>query len=426
MTRIIEHSPRPSVAIIGAGPAGLAAAEALAGEVNVHVFEAMPSVGRKFLLAGRSGLNLTHAEDFEVFLSRFGTAREAIEPALRRFLPQDIRNWADGLEVQTFVGSSGRIFPTMMKASPLLRAWIDRLRNSEVSFDVRHRWQGWDAAGALVFATPHGPRAVTTDATILALGGASWPRLGSTGAWTTVLAERGIEIHPLRATNCGFDVHWSPHIRGAFAGAPVKSVALSFAEQTLRGDFIVTAEGVEGSAVYALAAMLRDAIEACGSAVLTVDLAPGRSLAQLSEALSRPRGKASLANRLRKAAGIEGVKAALLREGADSETLDDPTRLAMRIKALPITLQRPRPIAEAISSAGGVALGELDEHYMLRKAPGVFAAGEMLDWEAPTGGYLLTACLATGRAAGRGAADWLARQGADAPARTEPPSPPSP
>ncbi|MFU8816290.1 MAG: TIGR03862 family flavoprotein [Pseudomonadales bacterium] len=408
---------RPTVAVIGGGPAGLAAAEALAAQARVHVFDAMPSLGRKFLLAGKSGLNLTHAEDLERFLGRFGAAREALEPALRRFLPDEIRSWAAGLGIDTFVGSSGRVFPTAMKTSPLLRAWIARLRDASVAFHPRHRWVGWQTAEesqsaanahrALAFDTPSGPYRFDADATILALGGASWPRLGSTGAWTSLLADLGVEIAPLRAANCGFDVHWSPHLSQTFAGTPVKSVALSFAGHTVRGDFVVTATGIEGSAVYALAGALREETAARGSALLSLDLSPDRSEAQLTEALSRPRGKASLATRLRKAAGLTGVKAALLRERLDAAAAADPARLAALIKALPLHLHGPRPIAEAISSAGGVALGELDHHFMLRKAPGLFAAGEMLDWEAPTGGYLLTACLATGRAAGQGAAAWL-------------------
>jgi predicted flavoprotein YhiN len=437
---VIETDPeRPAVAIIGGGPAGLAAAEALAADADVHVFDAMPSLGRKFLLAGKSGLNLTHAEDLELLLTRFGPARAALEPALRDWTPAQIRSWATELGIATFVGTSGRVFPTCMKASPLLRAWLGRLRAAGVNLHLRHRWQGWNDAGALVFATPDGAHRFNAAATILALGGASWPRLGSDGAWTEILARRDIEIHPLRPANCGFDVDWTPHFLERFAGAPVKSVVFSLrqplADQpdvgdrpdatippgagdpavasqlpfAARGDFVVTSSGIEGSALYALSAALRDAIETHAVATLQIDLAPGRSHARLAADLSRPRDKASLSNHLRKAAGLAPVKIALLRECCDTATLADPQRLASAIKSLPLTLARTRPLAEAISSAGGVALTEVDDRFMLRKAPGVFVAGEMLDWEAPTGGYLLTACLATGRAAGRGAAAWLAR-----------------
>ncbi len=403
-----SHS-RPWVAIIGSGPAGLAAAEMLAADAEVHVFDVMPSPGRKFLLAGKSGLNLTHAEDFEIFLGRFGKARAALEPALRSFPPEAIRQWAAGLGIETFVGSSGRVFPTVMKASPLLRSWLSRLRESGVTLYTHHRWQGWNGEGVLVFDTPDGVRKFSTDATVLALGGASWPRLGTDGRWSALLAERGVHINVLRPANCGFEVSWSAHLRERFAGSPVKSVNLSFGTQTVRGEFVVSAKGIEGGAVYALSAALRDAIEAHGFATLLIDLLPGRRSEQLTVALSRPRGKASMASHLRKAASIEGVKAALLRETADAETLADAARLTAHIKALPLTLSGVRPVTEAISSAGGVALDEIDAQFMLRRLPGVFVAGEMLDWEAPTGGYLLSACLATGRAAGSGALGFVSR-----------------
>jgi hypothetical protein len=394
---------RIRVAIIGSGPAGLAAAEMLMGEAEVHVFDAMAAPGRKFLLAGRGGLNLTHGEDFEKFLGRFGAARAMLEPALRAFPPEAIRQWAAGLGTETFVGSSGRVFPTAMKASPLLRAWLARLVAAGVQLHMRHRWQGWNEEGALLFDTPDGVREFATVASVLALGGASWPRLGSDGAWTALLAEREVKVNALRPANCGFDVAWSAHLRERCAGQPVKSVGLGFGAGKLRGEFIITANGIEGGTVYALSAPLRDAIEAQGTATLMVDLLPDRGVEQLTAALSRPRGKASLASQLRKAAGIEGVKAALLRETADAQTLAVPARLAAHLKALPLTLTAARPLAEAISTAGGVALDEIDAQFMLRRLPGVFVAGEMLDWEAPTGGYLLSACLATGRAAGRGA-----------------------
>jgi hypothetical protein len=380
----------------------------LAGRVEVHVFDAMPSLGRKFLLAGKSGLNITHAEDFERFLGRFGVARAMLDSALRAFTPDAIRHWAAELGVETFVGSSGRVFPRGMKASPLLRAWLARLRGAGVYLHPRHRWQGWDPAGALAFDTPEGPIQFPVAATVLALGGASWPRLGSTGGWTELLAARGVTVHPLRPANCGFDVDWSDHFRQRFAGTPVKSVTLSIGDRRIRGDLVVTRHGIEGSAVYALSDVLRDAIEVHGRTALILDLVPDRDLAHIAAALARPRGKTSLANHLRKVTGLTPVKIALLREGLDGTELGAPQSLAERIKALPLTLLRPRPIAEAISSAGGIALEELDEHFMLKRLPGVFAAGEMLDWEAPTGGYLLTACLATGRAAGAGALAWCA------------------
>jgi len=399
-----QEDPRPRAAVIGSGPAGLAAAEMLAHVADVTVYDAMPAPGRKFLLAGKSGLNLTHAEPLDAFLARFGPARGLLEPAIRAFPPTAIRHWAAELGVATFTGSSGRVFPQVMKASPLLRAWLARLDGRGVQLALRHRWEGWTPEAALRFVTPDGTREISADVTVLALGGASWPRLGTTGAWTSLLAGRGVTINPLRPANCGFDVDWSPRLTETFAGAPVKPVLLSFGGSAVRGEFVVTAGGIEGSAVYALSAALRDAIERDGSATLSIDLVPGRSLAQLSTALTRQRGKASLATRLRKACGIDGVKAALLREPGGPALPAGPAELAALLKALPLTLTGTRPIAEAISSAGGVALDEINRDYMLGKLPGVFVAGEMLDWEAPTGGYLLTACLATGRAAGSAAA----------------------
>jgi uncharacterized flavoprotein (TIGR03862 family) len=408
MRRMSVGPEQPTIAVIGAGPAGLAAAEVLTPLARVRVFDAMPSPARKFLLAGKSGLNLTHSEPLADFIRRYGVAAAALEPALRACPPDEIRRWAGDLGIETFVGTSGRVFPTVMKASPLLRAWLERLRQQGVDLQLRHRWQGWSASGRLVFATPAGPREVPADAVVLALGGASWPRLGGTGDWTTLLAARGIAVRPLRAANCGFVVPWSPGIANRFGGAPVKSVTLSFQDRSVRGEFVVTASGIEGSLVYALSAIIRDAVEAAGHAELAVDLAPDRSEAALVAALARQRDKASLATRLRKAAGLDGIKAALVRESAAPGELADPARLAARVKALTLRVTGVAPLARAISSAGGIALDELDGHYMLRRLPGVFAAGEMLDWEAPTGGYLLTGCLATGRAAGHGAAAWLA------------------
>jgi uncharacterized flavoprotein (TIGR03862 family) len=402
-----------SVAIIGGGPAGLMAAEeASKAGARVDVYDAMPSVGRKLLMAGKGGLNLTHAEPAEDFFSRYGARRAYIEALLLRFGPDALRAWARGLGVDTFVGSSGRVFPADMKAAPLLRALLHRLRAAGVGFHMRHRWCGWNADGALIFATPQGERALRPDAVVLALGGGSWARLGSTGAWVPVLAARGVRVAPLRPANCGFDVAWSEHFRARYAGYPVKAVMLSHTdvdgvEQCRQGEFIVTATGIEGGLVYALSAALRDQIEAAGAALLHIDLAPGRSLERLTAELSRGRGSSSMANHLRRYAGIEGVKAGLLREFLPREALADPARVAAAIKTLPLQLIAPRPLDEAISSAGGVVFEDLDERLMLRALPGVFCAGEMLDWEAPTGGYLLTACFASGYAAGAGAANWL-------------------
>ena len=409
----MESDPGRSVAIIGGGPAGLMAAEAAsAGGARVVVYDAMPSVGRKFLMAGKGGLNLTHSESLEVFLSRYGARRADVEPLLARFGPDALRAWARGLGVETFVGSSGRVFPSGMKAAPLLRAWLHRLRAAGVHFHMRHRWRGWDEGGALRFATPEGERAVRADALVLALGGGSWARLGSDGAWVPLLAARGVRVAPLRPANCGFDVDWSEHFRRRYAGRPVKPVVLVHAgadgvEARQQGEFIVTESGIEGGLIYAMSARLRDEIEAQGAAVLHLDLAPGRDLARLVQELSRGRGASSMANHLRRRAGIEGVKAGLLRELLPAADFADPVRLAGAIKALPLRLLAPRPLDEAISSAGGVAFEDLDAQLMIKALPGVFCAGEMLDWEAPTGGYLLTACFASGRAAGAGAAAWL-------------------
>jgi hypothetical protein len=399
-------------AVVGGGPAGLMAAEVLlAHGVPVDVFDTMPSLGRKFLMAGKSGLNLTHGEAQDAFLGRFGAARRHLEPSLAAFDAAAIRAWAAGLGIDTFVGSSGRVFPVDHKAAPLLRAWLRRLRGAGARIHVRHKWLGWDAAGALRFAVPAGEVRRTSDATVLALGGASWPRLGSDAAWVAVLRDAGVDVAPLRPANCGFDVAWSDHFRERFAGAPVKPVMLEFAGTRVAGEFVVTACGVEGGAIYALSAALRDAITAGGPATVSLDLCPGRGEARLAADLARPRGKRSLATHLRRAAGLTGVRAGLLRERADPEIFADSARLAAAIKALPLRLDAPRPLAEAISSAGGIAFDALDDRFMLRGRPGTFVAGEMLDWEAPTGGYLLSACLATGRAAGEGVAAWLAASG---------------
>ncbi len=406
---------KPTVAVIGGGPAGLMAAEALSlAGVKVDLYDAMPSVGRKFLMAGKGGMNITHAEDFEIFLSRYGNRHSAIEPILADFTPDNLRQWLQALGIGSFVGSSGRVFPDDMKAAPLLRRWLQRLRGAGVSFHVRHQWMGWrgDNTGQLCFVTPQGLIDVEADAVILALGGGSWPKLGSTGAWLPLLQAQGIAVAPLKPANCGFACHWSGYFQARFAGHAVKSVGLNFTDSkgvafAKRGEIMVTTQGLEGSLLYAASAALRDTIADEGSATIQLDLAPDRSLAWLANALSLPRGKLSLANQLRKRAGIEGVKAALLREALRPDDFADPNKLAAAIKALPIKLLATRPLAEAISTAGGVTFEALDKQLMSLAKPGLFCTGEMLDWEAPTGGYLLSFCLASGRAAGLGALAWL-------------------
>ena len=463
-------APAPAsshIAIIGGGPAGLMAAEHLAARgMAVTVFDAMPSVGRKFLLAGRGGLNLTHNEALEPFLSRYGLQRDKLAPMLQAFGPQALQDWAHGLGVDTFVGSSGRVFPTEMKAAPLLRAWLTRLRAAGVRFEMRHRWLGWHdsatptvhaaattsrASGTLRlapamqptcalgtsaardkgaarqrlrFATASGERCVDADAVLLALGGGSWAKLGSDGAWVPVLRAAGVDIADLQPANCGFDIGaldtgredgsgWSTHFLERFRGQPLKSVVAHFTDARGKdheraGECLVSASGIEGGLIYALSAPLRDTIAAQGHVTLHLDLAPGRSLERLSAELARPRGSRSMASHLQGQAGIKGVKAALLRECLPKRAFDEPARLAAGIKALPLTLVAPRPLDEAISSAGGVRFQAVDENLMLRARPGAFVAGEMLDWEAPTGGYLLTACFASGLAAARGLGAWMA------------------
>ncbi len=405
-----RHRQSLRVAVIGGGPAGLMAAEVLSqGGVAVDLYDAMPSVGRKFLMAGKGGLNLTHSEALDAFMSRYGVRRARVEPLLSNFGPDDLRDWARGLGVDTFVGSSGRVFPAEMKAAPLLRAWLHRLRAAGVRFHVRHRWLGWDAQDTLRFATAVGETAVTADAVVLALGGGSWAKLGTDGAWVPVLENAGVAVAPLRPSNCGFDCGWSAHFRERHAGEPLKSVALTFAGETRRGEFVVTKHGVEGSLIYAYSARLRDALEAEGVATLHLDLLPDWGPERVALEVARPRGSRSLSSHLQSRLGLKGVKAGLLRECLGKDVMADPARLAAAIKALPIRLLAPRPLDEAISTAGGVAFDGLDEHLMLRTRPGVFCAGEMLDWEAPTGGYLLTACFASGHAAGSGALAFLGR-----------------
>jgi uncharacterized flavoprotein (TIGR03862 family) len=421
------------VVIVGGGPAGLMAAEVLSqAGVSVHLFDAMPSVGRKFLLAGKGGLNLTHSEAPDLFKSRYGAQQAHVGPWLSQMDAQAVRDWAQGLGVNTFVGSSGRVFPLEMKAAPLLRAWLQRLRHPAsgvpVQFHMRHRWQGWEG-DQLVFEPtgPVGVRRVSARATLLALGGASWPRLGSDGAWVSLLAEQGVSIAPLQPSNCGFDVTgregqgWTEHFRTRFAGHPLKSVALRVGHRApgveasshepvevflpdrfdRKGEFVITETGVEGSLVYAASALLRDDL-AQGHAQFMLDLLPDKSLSQVLTEVRWPRGSRSLSSHLKSRLGIDGVKMGLLHELCSPQTLAQPEALAANLKGLVITLQKPRPVAEAISTAGGVEYASVTPQGMLLKRPGVYCAGEMMDWEAPTGGYLLTACLASGRAAGLG------------------------
>lgn len=430
------------VAIVGGGPAGLMAAEVLAqGGVSVHLFDAMPSVGRKFLLAGKGGLNLTHSEPHEPFVSRYAGRQTQVEPLIQAFGGPEVCAWAHGLGVETFVGTSGRVFPADLKAAPLLRAWLQRLRAQGVRFHMRHRWLGWGDEGALRFAVPPGEVQVTARAVVLALGGGSWARLGSDGAWVPLLAEHGVAVAPLRPANCGFDVlrsdapvgetrraflqeligrtptpsvGWTPHFAERFAGQPFKTVALSFTDSqgnafSRRGEFVATATGIEGSLVYAASHLLRDEIEAHGYATCHLDLLPDHSPERVLVEVRHPRGSRSLSSHLKSRLGLDGIKAGILYEHLGKEGMNDPVALAHAIKALPITVVATRPLDEAISTAGGVAFEALDAHLMATSAPGVFCAGEMLDWEAPTGGYLLTASMASGRVAGEGALRWLAQ-----------------
>ncbi len=388
------------------------AAEVLARQgLRVALYDAMPSVGRKLLMAGKGGLNITHSESFPDFVSRYGARRENIEPLLHAFPPAALREWIQGLGIDTFVGTSGRVFPTDMKAAPLLRAWLHRLRELGVRFHVRHRWLGWNDQGKLRFTTPDGEIATRAAATVLALGGASWPQLGSDGAWVALLQQRGIEPAPLRPSNCGFDIAWSEHFRTRFAGAPLKSIAANFEGERKQGECIVTGHGIEGGPIYVLSPALRDEIERNGSATLLLDLLPDWPQERVRAEVARPRGSRSLSGHLQSRLGLKGAKSNLLREVLSTEQMNDDALLAATIKALPLQLLATRPLAEAISSAGGVKFESLDRHLMLKKIPGVFCAGEMLDWEAPTGGYLLTACLASGQAAGKGVPEWLQHLG---------------
>ncbi|MDY0933990.1 TIGR03862 family flavoprotein [Pseudomonas viridiflava] len=409
MTDSTASEPQ-SVAIIGGGPAGLMAAEVLSqAGFRVDLYDGMPSVGRKFLLAGVGGMNITHSEPYPDFLSRYFERSPMIAPLLRQFDADALCAWIHDLGVDTFIGSSGRVFPTDMKAAPLLRAWLKRLRDAGVMIHTRHRWLGWNADGRLRIAHPEGELTLEPDATLLALGGASWARLGSDGAWVPWLEAQQVSVAPLKAANCGFEVTaWSDLLRSKFAGAPLKNIAMGLQGQPMRlGECVLTETGVEGSLVYALSAQIREQINLSGSASVQIDLLPGKSKGDVHKALSKPRGSRSMSRHLHSQLGIDGAKASLLRELAPREAFDDPVLLSQAIKALPLRLIRPRPIDEAISTAGGVTFEAMDERLMLRQLPGVFCAGEMIDWEAPTGGYLLTACFASGRAAGLGMVEWL-------------------
>jgi uncharacterized flavoprotein (TIGR03862 family) len=411
----VPNSIAPHIAVIGGGPAGLMAAETLSlAGMQVDVYDAMPSPGRKFLLAGIGGLNITHSEPYDAFCARYGDRQPQLQSLLDRMPPSALRAWVHGLGIDTFVGSSGRVFPAEMKAAPLLRAWLHRLRGAGVRIHVRHRWLGWDADGALRFAGPGGEVLVKPRATVLALGGGSWPRLGSDGAWLPWLAARGVDVAPLQPANCGFETAWSAHLRERFAGTPLKSVALTFTDvqgrtERRQGEMVISADGVEGSLIYAFSQRLRECINTHGSATSTLDLAPGRDAARVLADVSHPRGSRSLSSHLQSRLGIAGVKTALLHEVLDREQFADAATLAATIKALPITVHAPRPLAEAISCAGGVRFDSVDQNLMLTALPGVFVAGEMLDWEAPTGGYLLNACFASGLCAGLGVQAWLRR-----------------
>ncbi len=407
---VVKTNPIPNkkIAIIGGGAAGLMAANFLRHyPVDIVIYEAMPSVGRKFLLAGKGGMNITHAENIESFLSRYGQERDYLEAMIRDFDATAIRAWIQSLGFDSFVGSSGRVFPSDMKAAPLLRAWLHRLRESGVKICVRYEWLGWSDTGALVFDSPNGTQYIQADAVILACGGASWPRLGSNGAWLPVLQQQGIDVLSLQAANCGFDSNWSADFAQKFAGQPIKSGVLSFVDSvgqthSKQGDFVVTATGIEGSLVYALSRPLRETINQNGQVTVYLDLVPHKSVAQILTILAKPRGSNSLANYLRKQLAIDGVKAGLLRECVAKDVMQNNHALAHTLKAIPITLYQTRPIAEAISSSGGVSWHELDDYLQIKQHPRVFCAGEMINWEAPTGGYLLTACFATAKRAALG------------------------
>ncbi|MDD5227748.1 MAG: TIGR03862 family flavoprotein [Methylococcales bacterium] len=400
-----------TVAIIGAGAAGLMAAEMLS-QTNLHVivYDAMPSAGRKFLMAGKGGMNISHAEDFSTFVTRYGTRQKHLEPYLNAFTPTDLRAWLADLGIETFIGSSRRIFPKEMKAAPLLRAWLHRLRSRGVQFSMRHRWLGWknNDTKKLIFDTPNGEQVVNVDAVILALGGGSWSRLGSTGDWVSILREQGVIVETLQPSNCGFNTAWSDYFKQRFAGQPLKNVQLQFGNFQQKGELMITEHGIEGGLIYAASSLIRNAIFETGKTTIHLDLFPDKTEDELMARLNKPRGKTSTAQFWRRQLKLDGVKAGLVREILRNDTLNSSELVVQTLKKLPLTLLAPRPIDEAISSAGGVNFDELNTDLMCKKLTGVFCAGEMLDWEAPTGGYLLTACLATGRAVGLGMATWLA------------------
>ena len=419
---INTSATNPVVAIIGGGPAGLMAAEVLAKRgVSVAVYDAMPSVGRKFLMAGKGGLNITHAEVFSDFVSRYSSSvaqstsadvsdnhhPPTIENLLHDFSPNNLREWIKGLGLDTFVGSSGRVFPTDMKAAPLLRAWLHRLRELGVTFHMRHRWLGWDQQQALRFLTPEGEISIKSDVLILALGGASWPQLGSDGAWTKFLQQRDLKIAPLRPANCGFEIEWSTYFKTHYAGEPLKSVAVIVGALYKQGECVISEHGIEGGLIYAVSALLRETIDTQGFSILQLDLLPDWSLERVQKEVAHARGSRSMTSHLQSRLGLKGVKLNLLREVLGAEQMHNSDLLASSIKALPLTLKATRPISEAISTAGGIMFKELNAYLMIKKSPGIFCAGEMLDWEAPTGGYLLSACFASGHAAGLGAYEWL-------------------
>lgn len=402
-----------TVAVIGGGPAGLMAAEVLCQNgIKVDLYESMPSVGRKFLMAGKGGMNITHAEPLATFIQRYGKREQQIAPLLQTLPPDTLRAWIHAMGIETFVGSSGRVFPREMKAAPLLRTWLHQLRLAGVNIHVRHRWLGWQQDNALRFATPDGEKSIKADAVILALGGGSWARLGSDGAWIPMLAQRGITVAPLKPANCGFNTRWSEHFSSRFAGEPIKTVALSYTDLAgtvhyRQGELMITRDGIEGGLVYAMSAGIRDKIAANGTSIVYLDLLPDKNLQQVIHEIAHPRGSRSMASHLQSRLGIKGVKASLLRELVSKQDYAAPEILGAAIKKLPLELIAPRPLDEAISSAGGVVFEALNDQLMLTKLPGVFCAGEMLDWEAPTGGYLLTACFASGKAAALGALAWL-------------------
>lgn len=407
-----SHHPQASiVAIIGGGPAGLMAAETLALRgIAVDVYDAMPSVGRKFLMAGKGGMNLTHSEDSVSFMTRYAERELQLAPIIDQFDAAALRVWVKGLGIETYVGSSGRVFPVDMKAAPLLRAWLHRLRQQGVRFHMRHRWLGWDEQGQLRFATPDGEVCLPARAQVFALGGGSWARLGSDGAWVSLLRQRGLDVADLQPANCGFDVNWTAFFKDKFAGQPLLTVAAKVqgsGQPMRKGQFVITESGVEGSLIYALSAALRQQLHSQGKAVLELDLLPDTALEKVQAELEHPRGSRSLSSHLKSRLGLDALKMALLHECLDKTDFAQAPILAQAIKALPVVLNAARPIDEAISSAGGLRFEELDENLMALRYPGLFFAGEMLDWEAPTGGYLLTACFATARLAAAGVANWL-------------------